>query len=54
MDNNKTSKNHKESKETGITPIIPKAKAEVSKLQKLTDEEIIKGFKYLIHKDKIE
>lgn len=37
---------------TFLTPIKPEKPVEESKLRHLTDEEIIRGFRYLMSKDK--
>ena len=36
---------------TALTPLKAELPAEESKLRRLTDEEIIRGFRYLINKD---
>jgi hypothetical protein len=37
---------------TSLSPIQPEKPFEESKLRHLTDEEIIRGFRYLMSKDK--
>ena len=37
---------------TSLTPLQPETPVEETKLRHLTDEEIIRGFRYLMHKDK--
>ncbi len=39
-------------KNTDLVPLRPEMPVEESKLKKLTDEDIIRGFKYLINKDR--
>ena len=43
---------NKEKQNTGLAPIKAEKPVVETKLRHLTDDEIIQGFRYLIHKDK--
>lgn len=42
----------KKQKNTDIVQIVPEPPSEDQKLRHLTDDEIIRGFRYLMNKDK--
>ena len=50
--NNKNINSNKEKQNTGLAPIKAEKPVVETKLRHLTDDEIIQGFRYLIHKDK--
>ena len=49
---NKPEKDNITTENTALTPLKAEMPAEESKLRHLTDDEIIRGFKYLMNKDR--